>query len=81
MMYMEGKRSDFLTVAGMVVLFLMVIGMNVHLIFGMTSNQSEEIGQMQLERIRSDLQDTLLRAEGTTQRLAGEVETMLAAGA
>ncbi len=81
MVYMEGKRSDFLTVAGMVVLFLMVIGMNVHLIFGMTSNQSEEIGQMQLERIRSDLQDTLLRAEGTTQRLAGEAETMLAAGA
>ena len=80
---MQKRRefSDFTTIIGIALLFLIVIAMNVHLIFEMTSDQAEEIGQMQLERIRSDLQGTIAGAEGTTLRLADKTEQMIATGA
>ena len=55
----DGKRSDFMIITAITAIFLLVIFMNVRLIFQMTSNQAEEIGQAQLEIIRSDFQDTL----------------------
>ena len=41
--------------------------MNVNLIFDMTSNQTEEIGQMQLENIRGDFESKILNSENATQ--------------
>ena len=40
----------------------------------MTSNQTEEIVQTQLEVIRNDFQGTLYQAEGATLRMAMEAE-------
>ena len=75
----EGKRSDFMIITAITGIFLLVIFMNVHLIFQMTANQAEEIGQAQLEIIRSDFQDTLQTAENTTMKLAMETEQLLKA--
>ena len=75
----DGKRSDFMIITAITAIFLLVIFMNVRLIFQMTSNQAEEIGQAQLEIIRSDFQDTLQTAENTTMKLAMETEQLLKA--
>ena len=73
----SGKKADFYIIAGTTLLFLIMIIMNVRLFFDMITNQTEEIGQMQLENIRSDLQETLKDAENTTFRLALEAEQMI----
>ena len=73
----KGKKSDFLIIFGITLLFLAIIVLNVRLIFQITSNQTEEIGQMQLESIRIDLQDVLSRAEESTVQMAAEVERSL----
>ena len=75
----DGKRSDFMIITAITGIFLLVILMNVRLIFQMTSNQAEEIGQAQLEIIRSDFQDALQTAENTTMKLAMETEQLLKA--
>ena len=54
--------------------------MNDRLIFKITSNQTEEIGQTQLELIRGDFQSTLTKAEGATNQVAIEAEQMINAG-
>ena len=58
-----------------------VIAMNVRLIFQMTSNQTEEIGRMQLETIRGDLQGALANAENATMQVAMEAEQLINSGA
>lgn len=75
----KGKRSDFMIIATITVIFLLMIAMNMRLIFQMTSNQAEEIGQSQLEIIRSDFQGSLRTAESTTIKLAMETEQLLKA--
>ena len=75
-----GKTIDFAIIAGITLLFLSVIAMNVNLIFQMTSDQTEEIGQMQLDIIRSDLESKIINSENTTQQLATEAENLLASG-
>lgn len=73
----QGKRSDFIIITAITAIFLLVIAMNVRLLFQMTANQAEEIGQSQLETIRSDFQGSLQTAEGTTSKLAMETEQLL----
>ena len=75
----NGTKADFKIIAGITLLFLFIIALNVRLIFNMMSNQTEEIGQMQLESIRSELQTMLNDAENTTLRFALEAEQMMAA--
>lgn len=65
----SGRRADFAIIIAITVIFLFIIGINVRLIFRMTANQTEEIGQTQLEVIRSDFQGTLYQAEGATLRI------------
>ncbi|MBO4780002.1 MAG: cache domain-containing protein, partial [Selenomonadaceae bacterium] len=74
-----GKQKDFLIITIITVIFLVVIAMNVRLIFRMTSNQTEEVGQMQLEVICSDFQETIYQAEGATLRVAMEAEQLIKA--
>ena len=74
------KQSTFVTMAAIVFVFLSVIVLNVKLIFEMASKQTEEIGQMQLERIRSELQGQLNDTERVLVRVALSAEQMLAAG-
>ncbi|MBQ4405004.1 MAG: response regulator [Selenomonadaceae bacterium] len=75
------RRADLGVIAAITLIFLFVIAMNDRLIFRITTNQTEEIGQMQLEVIRSDFQGALLSAESVTSRLAMEAEQMLKSGA
>ena len=77
----QGRRSDFLIITVITAIFLLVIAMNDRLIFQITSNQTEEIGQTQLEVIRSDFQGTLQEAEGATLRMAMEAEQLIKSNA
>ena len=75
-----GKRRDFAIIITITLIFLLVIATNVRLIFRITSTQAEEIGQMQLEAIRSDLQGVISTAENTTTQIALESEKLLQSG-
>ena len=77
----QGRRTDFIIITAITAIFLLVIVMNDRLIFEITSNQTEEIGQTQLEVIRSDFQGTLQAAEDATLRMAMESEQMIKSGA
>lgn len=76
----SGRRIDFAIIIAITLIFLFVIAMNVRLIFRMTSDQTEEIGQMQLESIRSDLQGTISNAESVIIQMALEAEQLLSSG-
>ena len=76
----KGTKSDFYIIAGITLLFLAIIITNVHLVLNMITNQTEEIGQMELENIRSSLQEDLTDAENTTLRISLEAEQMIKAG-
>ena len=73
----DGKFTDFAIIAGITLLFLSVIAMNVNLIFNMTSNQTEEIGQMQLENIRGDFESKIINSENATMQIASEAEMLI----
>ncbi|MBQ7704346.1 MAG: response regulator [Selenomonadaceae bacterium] len=77
---LKGKSNDFLIITGIALLFLTIIAMNVRLIFQMTSNQTEEIGRMQLESIRHDLESKILDSENAVKQVASEAENLLEAG-
>ena len=77
---LKGKSIDFVIITGITILFLSMIAMNVRLIFQMTSNQTEEIGQMQLESIRHELESKILDSENAVKQVASEAENLLAAG-
>ncbi len=72
-----GKSSGFAIIIVITLLFLLVIAMNVHLIFNMTSNQTEEIGQMQLENIRVDFESKIIYSENATMQIASEAEILI----
>ena len=75
------RRSDLAIIGVITLIFLIVIAMNDRLIFQMTTNQTEEIGQMRLEVIRGDFQGTLQAAEVTTIQMATEAEQLIKSGA
>ncbi len=77
---LKGKSIDFVIITGITILFLSMIAMNVRLIFQMTSNQTEEIGRMQLESIRNELESKILDSENAVKQVASESENLLAAG-
>lgn len=78
-----GMGDRFRTVAMLaaVVVFLMVIVMNVALILNLTHTQSDEIGRIQLDVIRSELQDTLSSAEANLLHTAIRAEQLIDADA
>lgn len=75
------KFMDYAIIAGITLLFLAMIILNVNLIFKMTSNQTEEIGRMQLENIRNELETKILNSENATRQIANETEKLIAEGA
>ena len=76
-----GKRSDFITIAAITATFILVVALNIFFIFQITAQQTEKIGRMQLENIRSELQETIAVAERMTLRVAGNAEQLIASGA
>ena len=77
----SGTKSDKRIIVGIVLIFVLIIFMNVQLVSKILSRQTEEIGQVQLENIRSELQTMLTDAENTTMRVALEAEQMMTANA
>ena len=73
----SGSRKDYWIMAAITIIFLFVMAMKVHIIFEMTAHQTEEIGQMQLENIRSELQGTITRAEEVLGRVSLDSEKLL----
>lgn len=59
------KKSDYIVIIIIVAVFMLIIGTNVSLIFGMISRQTEDIGEIQLESIKDSLQETLTEAENS----------------
>lgn len=76
----SGKTADFIAIAVTTLLFLLIIATSVRLLFQMTTNQTEEIGQLQLENIQSELSGGIANAETMTKQLAIETEEMLSSG-
>ena len=76
-----GKLSDFLTIAAITGTFILIVALNIIFIFNMTAEQTEKLGQMQLEIIRSDLQGSIDNAERMTLREAVRAERLLSSGA
>ena len=76
----NGSRKDYFIIAAIAIIFLLVMAMKVNIIFEMTAHQTEEIGQMQLEDIRSELQGTITRAEDVLGRVASDSEKLLSDG-
>ena len=60
---------------------LAVIAMNVALILNLSRAQSDEIGNTQIDVIRSDLQDTITEAETQVLRVAIGAEQLMESGA
>lgn len=77
----KGKRTDFLTIAAITATLLVIVALNIYFIFRITAKQTDDLGRMELDRLRGELQDTLADAERTTLRVAVSAEQMLAAGA
>ena len=73
----NGRRRDFAVIILITAIFVLMVTLNVRLIFQMTSNQTEEIGQTQLEVIRSEFQGIIYQAEEATARVAMEAEQLL----
>ena len=73
----HGNRADYSIIIGITILFLLIIAMNVRFVFNLMSNQTEEIGQMQLENIRNDLESKIINSENTIMQVANEAEIMI----
>ena len=80
----ESGMSDRFRLTNMVAValtFLMVIGMDVSQIQSLSRTQSDELGRIQLDIIRSDLQDTLASAEANLLHIAIRAERLIDASA
>ena len=71
-----GKPSDFWTIGAITGIFILIVALNVSFIFKMTAEQTDQIGQMHLERISSKLQETLANAERMTLHVAMHAEQL-----
>ena len=76
----SGKRKDYWLMAAITLIFLLVMAVQVQMIYRMTGRQTEEIGQMQLENIRSELQGTITQAEEVLGHVALRSEQLLSSG-
>ncbi len=71
------RRFRGSAIIAITLVFLPVIVMNVSLILRLTGEQSDEIGNIRLDVIRSDLQNTITEAETNVLRVAMNVEAFL----
>lgn len=77
----KGRRRDYWILAAITGIFVVAIIMRISIIFDMMSHQTEEIGQMQLENIRSELQGTITKAENVLELVALDSEKLLSENA
>ena len=80
----DNRMSDRFRLAAMIAVtltFLLAVVINAALILNLTRTQSDEIGRIQLDIIRSDLQDTLSSAEANLLHTAIRAEQLINADA
>ncbi len=75
------KRFQYSMTLAVALTILAVIAMNVAVILNLSSAQSDEIGNTQLDVIHSDLQDTITEAETNVLRVAIDAEQLMESGA
>lgn len=68
-------------VVALMLTFLMVMVMNITLILNLTTSQSNQIGNTQLDVIRSDLEDTIKEAETSMLRVSMDIQELIDADA
>ncbi|MBQ6555565.1 MAG: hypothetical protein IJL89_10060, partial [Firmicutes bacterium] len=66
----KGTAADYTRIIVITFTLLFVIIMNISLIFSVMSAQTEEIGRIQLDRIRDDLEGTISDAKSIVMRAA-----------
>ena len=72
-----GDRFRLAGMAAVTLTFLLAVAVNVVLVLNLTHTQSDEIGRMQLDVIRSELQDTLSSAEANLLHTAIRAEQLI----
>ena len=73
----NGRKTDWIVVIILVILFLAIIGMNAGLISNMMVNQTLTVGETRLENIKNDFDKTFAEAENTLLRVANGAEQLL----
>ncbi|MBR6274566.1 MAG: hypothetical protein IKR27_06110, partial [Lachnospiraceae bacterium] len=71
------KKQDYFVIGLIVIAFILLIMMNIRLVSDVLSEKTDEIGTIQLDGIRSDLQDTLSSAETSLMKVAIGAEQLL----
>ena len=71
------KKYDYFVILLIIIVFVLLIIMNIRLVSEVLSQKTEEIGTIQLDAIRSDLQDTLSSAETSLMKVAMGVEQLM----
>ena len=78
--FYKGTAGDYARISAIVFSLLLVVFMNISLIFSVMSAQTEEIGRIQLDRIRGDLERTTADAERIVMRTAIGSEQLVNSG-
>ena len=73
----SGRKSDYFVVIILFVVFTALIVMNARLISRMMTEQTEQIGQTQLDTIKNDFETGMSEAENTLIRVASGAEQIM----
>ncbi|MBR4587642.1 MAG: response regulator [Lachnospiraceae bacterium] len=73
------RKNDVIVISLLVLFFLLIIGMNTSMVTRMMTEQTDQIGQKQLESIKNDLESNMSSAENVLIRVAGGAEQILGA--
>jgi len=74
-------RKQILVIATIVIVAIIITVLNVKMIFNVATRQTEELGSLQMESIRGQLQQTLDEAKLQTLNVANEMDILIANGA
>ena len=72
----KNKTFDYAVVIILSMTFLVVIAMNIFLVYTLTTSQTDEIGNIQIDSIKGDLQELISGAESDVLRFAMGVEQL-----
>ncbi len=72
--------KQFIVIGTLVVVAIIITVLNVKIIFNVTNKQTEELGSLQMESIRGELQQTLDDAELVTVQVANEIDILRTKG-
>lgn len=73
-------RTQILVIAAILCASVVILLLNYRMIFNVTSRQSEELGTLQMNDIRAELQQTLDKAKQQTMDVAHNVDLILLQG-